>query len=74
MASLSVISVSYAEPVKPVAVKQEIVIVDGREVILNSDGTWKYFSTDRYVNTKDGTRVRLKDDGSWQYMGNAPLT
>ena len=74
LASLSVIPVSYAEPVKPAAVKQEIVIVDGREVILNSDGTWKYLSTDRYVNTKDGTRVRLKDDGSWQYMGNVPLT
>lgn len=79
LTSLSVIHVSYAEPVMPaavklVAVKQEIVTVDGREVILNSDGTWKYFSTDRYVNTKDGTRVRLKDDGSWQYMGNAPLT
>lgn len=79
LASLSFIPVSYGEPVmssadKPAAVKQEIVTVDGREVILNSDGTWKYLSTDRYVNTKDGTRIRLKDDGSWQYMGNAPLT
>ena len=76
---LSVIPVSYAEPimpaaVKPAAVKQEIVTVDGREVILKNDGTWKYLSTDRYVKTKDGARVRLKDDGSWQYMGNVILT
>ena len=60
--------VSYAEPAKA-----EVVSVDGREVILNNDGSWKYLSTDRYVNTKDGTRVRLKDDGSWQSMGNASL-
>jgi len=79
MTCLSVIAISYAEPImpaagKPAAVWQEIVTVDGREVILNNDGTWKYLSTDRYVQTKNGTRVRLKDDGSWQYMGNAPLT
>jgi len=68
LAVLLFIPVSYAEQVQP-----EVVTVDGREVILNNDGTWKYLSTDRYVNTKDGTRVRLKNDGSWQYVGNAPL-
>jgi len=62
------------EAAEPVEVKTEIVNLDGREILLDSDGTWKYLSSDRYVNKKDGTRVRLKDDGSWQTMGNAPLT
>jgi hypothetical protein len=53
---------------------QEVIIVDGREVLLKEDGTWTYNSTDRYANTNDGRRLRLKDDGSWQYVGNAPLT
>jgi hypothetical protein len=89
LVSLSVIPVSHAEPVspatvkpaevkpaevKPAEVKPEIVTVDGREVILNDDGTWRFISTDRYVKTKDGISVRLKDDGSWQYMGNVKLT
>jgi len=52
---------------------QEIINVDGREVILNENGTWKFLSTDRYANRNDGTRVRLKEDGSWQVIGNAPL-
>ncbi len=53
---------------------QEVIIVDGREVLLNEDSTWRYHSTDRYANTNDGRRLRLKEDGSWQYVGNAPLT
>jgi len=52
---------------------QEIINVDGREVILNDNGTWEFLSTDRYANTKGGIRVRLKEDGSWQMIGNAPL-
>ncbi len=52
---------------------EEVIIVDGREVVLKDDGSWKFLSTDRYANTKDGIRVRLKEDGSWQTMGNAPL-
>lgn len=52
---------------------QQVIIVDGREVLLNEDGTWRYHSTDRYAKTNDGRRLRLKDDGSWQYVGNAPL-
>ena len=55
------------------APKQEIINVDGREVILNDNGTWKFLSTDRYANTKNGIRIRLKEDGSWQMIGNAPL-
>jgi hypothetical protein len=68
MATLLFMTICYAE-----ADKQEVLILDGREVLLNKDGTWKYLSTDRYVDTKNGNRVRLKDDGSWQYVGNAPL-
>ena len=52
---------------------EEVVIVDGREVVLNDDGTWKLLSTDRFANRNDGTRVRLKEDGSWQTIGNAQL-
>jgi len=53
---------------------QEVITDDGREVLLNEDGTWVFRSTDRFANTKDGQRIRLKDDGSWHYAGNAPLT
>ena len=53
---------------------QQIITFDGREVLLNKDGTWKYLSTDRFANTKDGTRIRLKEDGSWQAMGNTLST
>jgi hypothetical protein len=43
---------------------------DGREVILNNDGSWTYKSTDRYANTSDGRRILLREDGSWVYIGN----
>ncbi len=68
LASLLIIPITNAE-----ITKQEIINIDGREVLLNKNGTWKFLSTDRYANTKDGTRVRLKEDGSWQAIGNAPL-
>ncbi len=68
LAALLFIPASYAEPPR-----QEIIYVDGREILLNKNGTWEFLSTDRYANTKDGTRVRLKEDGSWQAIGNAPL-
>jgi hypothetical protein len=67
--SLSVSSGSHASEVD-----QSLITDDGREVLLNRDGTWKYLSTDRFVDTKDGQRVRLKEDGSWSYIGNAPIT
>lgn len=40
---------------------------NGREVILNEDGSWQYSSSDRFANTSDGRRIRLKEDGSWEY-------
>ena len=56
------------------AVAEQLVYIDGREVVLKDDGTWSYNSNDRFANTKDGQRVRLSDDGRWVYVGNAPLT
>jgi hypothetical protein len=52
---------------------QDVVTDDGREVLLKTDGTWTFRSTDRFANTADGQRIRLKQDGSWQYVGNAPM-
>ena len=49
------------------------LVIDGREIRLEDDGTWRYLSTDRYIDTPDGKRVRLKEDGQWQYVGNTPL-
>lgn len=53
---------------------QAVITDDGREVLLNEDGSWEFRSTDRFATTEDGLRIRLKEDGSWQYVGNAPLT
>jgi hypothetical protein len=53
--------------------QKEIVKLEGREVILNKDGSWQYRSEDRYAQTTDGRRVLIKQDGSWQHVGNAPL-
>ena len=52
---------------------QKITSDDGREVLLNDDGSWQYRSSDRFATTSDGRRVRLKEDGRWSYDGNAPL-
>jgi hypothetical protein len=46
---------------------------DGREIILNDDGSWSYASTDRFATTIDGRRVRLMQDGSWSYTGEKSL-
>lgn len=63
-----------AEAVLAETTTQNIVTLEGREVILNEDGSWKYRSGDRYASTKDGDRILLKEDGSWNTVGNAPLT
>jgi hypothetical protein len=49
------------------------LILDGREIQLNDDGTWQYLSTDRFIDTPDGKRIRLQDNGQWEYIGNTPL-
>ena len=68
IATLLFVPTSYAD-----TTDQKIITIDGREVQLNENGSWKYLSTDRFANTKDGRRIRLKEDGSWSYAGNAPL-
>lgn len=69
LSGLTTVSMSYAE--EP---KQDTVTVEGRKVILNTDGSWQYQSNDLFANTKDGNRVRLKVDGSWELVGNTLLT
>lgn len=69
LTTLLYIQVGYAGPGE-----SEVVSIGGREVILNSDGSWEYVSTDRYVNTRDGTRVRLKNDGTWQTADDGLIT
>ncbi len=53
------------------SVEQTVITDDGREVLLNTDGSWRFLSNDRFADTKDGRRVRLKEDGSWQFVGPA---
>jgi hypothetical protein len=63
-AALLVSSISHAA---------QDLILDGREIRLNGDGTWQYLSNDRFIDTPDGKRIRLMQDGRWEYIGNAPL-
>lgn len=49
---------------------KKLITDDGREVLLNDDGSWEFRNTDRFANTDDGRRVRLKQDGSWHYVKN----
>ena len=44
---------------------QEATTSDGKKVILNADGTWKYAEE---VTTSDGKRVILIADGTWKYV------
>lgn len=43
---------------------QEATTADGKKVILNNDGTWKYATE---VTTSDGKTVILNADGTWKY-------
>jgi len=52
---------------------QSLMTDDGREVLLNDDGSWGFLTTDRFANTDDGRRIRLKEDGSWQYIENVSI-
>ena len=49
------------------------LILDGREIRLNDDGTWQYLSSDRFIDTPNGKRVRLMQDGRWEFAGNSPM-
>jgi len=51
------------------AISDEIVISDdGRQIQLNSDGSWVQVSRDRYATNADGERVRLGPDGRWRVL------
>jgi len=43
---------------------QEATTSDGKKVILNADGTWKYAQE---ATTIDGKKVYLNTDGTWKY-------
>jgi len=43
---------------------QEATTSDGKKVILNTDGTWKYAEE---VTTSEGKKVILNADGTWKY-------
>ncbi len=43
---------------------QEATTSDGKKVILNADGTWKYAEE---ATTSDGKKVILNADGTWKY-------
>jgi len=47
--------------------KDNIVILDGREILLKDNGSWEYISNNRYAITQDGRQVILKENGEWEY-------
>jgi len=50
--------------------KDNIVILEGRKILLRDDGGWEYISKDRYAITHEGRQVILKDNGEWKYAEN----
>ena len=52
---------------------QSVVSKDGREIILNDDGTWEYAPEGILVETEDGRKARLKPDNTWQYLESTEL-
>jgi len=54
--------------------EQRLITNDGREVLLNEDGTWIFASQDRYATTSDGRQIQLKPDGSWVAVEKVPLS
>ena len=47
----------------------EVVISDdGRQIQLNSDGSWVQLSSDRYATNAQGERVGLHSDGTWSVL------
>lgn len=41
---------------------------DGRDILLNEDGSWEYASEASLVETADGRKARLKADNTWEYL------
>ena len=52
---------------------ENIVILEGRQILLKDDGAWVYISKDRYVMTQDGRQVVIKDNGKWEYVKKSEL-
>ena len=48
--------------------KDNIVILEGRQILLEENGGWRYISKDRYATTRDGRQVILRDNGKWKYV------
>lgn len=44
---------------------------NGREVVLNEDGSWTYKSNDIFATTETGQRVKLQPNGQWQAVEKA---
>lgn len=57
----------------PVLAERAATGDDGRQILLQDNGTWEYKNNDRFATSEDGTRVRLKDNGSWEFIGHAPV-
>ena len=55
---------SFAEPITAIA-------DNGREIVLEKDGTWRYASDDLFATTQDGRRIKLSPDGQWQPASHA---
>lgn len=51
------------------AVAEQVISDDGREVQLKADGSWTFISEDRFATDANGKRLRLKADGTWLYSG-----
>ena len=65
LVALSVSLTSYNVSSDTIAVAD-----DGRQVVLDDNGSWKYLSKDRFAITENGSRVRLKGDGQWEPVAN----
>lgn len=63
---LAQIACCFALAVPPAPLFAEILLTpEGREIQINTDGTWSYLSQDRIVSNQAGQQIRLKPDGTW---------
>ena len=51
-------------PIRIIGQTQEATTSDGKKIIVNVDGTWKYAQE---AITSDGKKVILNTDGTWKY-------
>ena len=48
------------------AATKSAIADDGREVVLEDNGVWRYVSDDIFATTPDGQRIRLQPNQRWQ--------